>query len=206
MLVFIDESGDTGRKIFRGSSKFFIVLFEDHEEAVSCDRKIDSLRRELKLSESFEFHFAQNSKKVRTEFLKAVQSYHFIYFSVVIDKDPEKMLEPEFTTKDSFYNYACHMAFNNAKPYLAEAIIVIDETGSPDFKNKLAKFLRRRLNNDDKKVIKEVKQQRSSSNNLLQLADYVSGVINRKVQDKKDSEEFYRFLSSKEICVQILPK
>ena len=36
MLVFIDESGDTGRKLEKGSSKFFVValvIFEDHDEA-----------------------------------------------------------------------------------------------------------------------------------------------------------------------------
>ncbi|MBI4652797.1 DUF3800 domain-containing protein [Candidatus Kuenenbacteria bacterium] len=34
--------------------------------------------------------------------------------------------------------------------------------------------------------IKKIKQHRSSSNNLLQLADYISGAINRKIQNKKD--------------------
>ncbi len=40
MLVFIDESGDTGLKIDKGSSKYFVialVIFEDHEEAIACD-------------------------------------------------------------------------------------------------------------------------------------------------------------------------
>lgn len=208
MLVFIDEAGDTGRKIEKGSSRFFIislVLFEDHEEAITCDQRISFLRRELKSPENFEFHFARNSKRIRLEFLKAIQPYHFVYFSVVIDKSPRKLWGPGFMTKEPFYKYACQMVFTNAKPYLDNAIVVLDKSGSPDFRNSLAKYLRKRLHKEDKKLIKKIKQQRSSSNNLLQLADYISGVINRKVQNKKDWQDYYQFIASKERGVQIWP-
>jgi hypothetical protein len=52
MLVFIDEAGDTGRKIEKGSSKLFVislVMFDDYEEASARDQRINLLRRELKL-------------------------------------------------------------------------------------------------------------------------------------------------------------
>ncbi|NNN06950.1 MAG: DUF3800 domain-containing protein [Elusimicrobia bacterium] len=38
MLVFIDESGDTGLKVAQDSSEYFVVAlvtFEDHDEAVA---------------------------------------------------------------------------------------------------------------------------------------------------------------------------
>lgn len=44
MLVFIDESGDTGLKLDKGSSKYFVitlVTFEDNEEALLCDQRIE---------------------------------------------------------------------------------------------------------------------------------------------------------------------
>jgi len=50
MLVFIDESGDPGLKIEKGSSRFFtiaLVIFEDKEEALACDQRIKLLKREL---------------------------------------------------------------------------------------------------------------------------------------------------------------
>lgn len=147
MLIFIDEAGDTGRKINKGSSKFFVVsllLFEDHDEAVACDKRISLLRRELKLPRKYEFHFAHNSKKVRIEFLKAIQPYSFVYFCVVIDKHPEKLWGPGFATKESFYKYACQMLFTNAAPYLDNAIVVLDKSGNPDFRNKLAKYLKKK--------------------------------------------------------------
>ena len=75
MLVFIDESGDSGLKIQEGSSRFFVVslvVFENYEEANACDQRISLLRKELSLGEDFIFHFYDNSDKIRREFLKAV--------------------------------------------------------------------------------------------------------------------------------------
>jgi len=74
MLVFIDESGDSGLKISEGSSRFFIValvVFEDREEATACDRRIELLKRELGRKDK-EFHFHRNSHNIRTLFLQAV--------------------------------------------------------------------------------------------------------------------------------------
>lgn len=209
MLVFIDEAGDTGRKTKKGSSKYFVVslvLFQDFEEANNCDQRIGSLRGELKLIDNYEFHFAHNSKRIRLEFLKSIQPYQFVYFSIIINKDPRKLWGPGFATKESFYKYACQMVFTNALPYLDNAIVVLDKSGNPEFRNRLAKYLRERLNKNEKKIIKKIKQHRSSSNNLIQLADYVCGIINRKIQDKKDWKEYYKFISSKEIWLQFWPK
>lgn len=212
MLVFVDEAGDTGRRINQGSSKFFVislVLFEDHEEALACDQRISLLRRELKLPERFEFHFAHNSKRIRLKFLEAIRPYQFVYFCIVIDKNSKKLQGPEFDSKEAFYKYACQMLFVSASPYLDNAIVVLDKSGNTEFRRRLAKYLRKKMNTGGKKIIKKIKQQKSHSNNLLQLADYVSGIINRKVQnkkDKKDWKELYEFVSSREMWMKIWPK
>ena len=63
------------------------------------------------------------------------------------------------------------------------------------------------MNEEDKKLIKKVKMQRSVGNNLLQLADYVAGVINRSVQArKKFAREYRKIIAHREIYVQIWPK
>lgn len=73
MLVFIDESGDSGLKIQNGSSRFFtvaLVVFEDNEEAINCDKRIELLKGELGWEKGSEFHFKNNSDKVRKAFLR----------------------------------------------------------------------------------------------------------------------------------------
>lgn len=209
MLVFIDESGDPGLKIERGSSRYFVValvIFEDHEEALACDQRIGLLRKELKYPDNFEFHFKGNSHKVRLAFLEAVRPYNFFYFGIVLNKDPEKLWGEGFKTKESLYKYTCSLVFENAKPYLKEAVIILDKAGSKVFRNQLAKYLRKKVNIEGMKIIKKVKMQRSKGNNLLQLADYIAGVINRVVQKKKSAEDYRRLIAHKEIYVQIWPK
>jgi len=209
MLIFIDESGDTGRKLDQGSSRYFLVsvlLFSDQEEALKCDKRIDLLKYEMGKLSNFEFHFSHNSNRVKVKFLEAIQPYRFTYFTVVIDKHPDKLWGEGFNTKESFYKYACQMAMTNAMPYFDTAHVIIDKSGSPGFRNSLAKYLRGKVNRNEGKRIKKFKQQKSSANNLLQLADYITGVINRKVQDKKDWKNYYKYISDKEIWVQKWPK
>lgn len=209
MLIFIDESGDSGLKIDKGSSRYFtvgLVLFEEVEEAISCDQRIQLLKREVGWRENDEFHFKNNSDKIRVAFLKAVSPYNFFYYGIVINKNPKKLFGDGFKNKSSFYKYACGLVFENAKEKMRDSIVVIDESGNLDFKNQLAKYLRGRLNKNDK-LIKKIKMQRSESNNLLQLADYVAGAINRSVKnEKKKSDAYRKIIAHREIYVQIWPK
>lgn len=208
MLVFIDESGDPGLKIEKGASRFFVivlVIFEENEEAESCDKRIELLRKELRLVENYEFHFKNNSKRVRLAFLKAVAPYSFFYFGIILNKDPKKLWGEGFNTKESLYKYACGLVFQNAKPHLKDATVVVDRSGHKRFQSELRGYLRKRMN-IERNVVKKVKSQRSSGNNLLQLADYVAGVVNRKVLGKKDASLYGKFVATKEIYVQIWPK
>ncbi len=209
MLVFIYESGDAGLKIDEGSSRFFtisLVVFEDNDEATACDQRIELLKKELSWEINSEFHFKRNSNKVRKAFLEAVARYNFFYYGIVINKNPKKLWGEGFRNKESFYKYACGLVFENAKDKLRNAIVVVDKSGNLDFRNHLAKYLRRKINNSGK-LIKEVKMQRSEANNLLQLSDYVAGVINRSVIGvKKKHDDYRKIVAHREINVQIWPR
>ncbi|MBU2635290.1 DUF3800 domain-containing protein [Patescibacteria group bacterium] len=210
MLVFIDESGDPGLKIEKGSSRFFtvaLVIFENKDEAFACDQRIGLLKKELGWEENSEFHFKRNSDKVRQAFLQAVAPYNFFYYGIVINKDPQKLWGDGFRDKRSFYKYACGLVFQNARDKLENSIVVIDKSGGLDFRRQLAKYLRKKINEENKRLIKKVKMQRSKGNNLLQLADYAAGVINRSIQKRKKYADKYRkIIAHREIYVQIWPK
>ena len=209
MLVFIDESGDSGLKVTQGSSRYFtvsLVVFEDHDEALACDKRIELLKRELGWDSGSEFHFKNNSERVRIAFLKAVVPYNFFYYGIVINKDPVKLYGEGFRNKESFYKYACGLVFENAKEKLRNAIVLVDRSGSLDFRTQLAKYLKRKVNTGSTSV-KKVKMQKSESNNLLQLADYVAGTINRSVTNtKKHSDEYRKIIAHREIHVQVWPQ
>ena len=206
MLVFIDESGDTGLKIEKGSSRYFVIAlvsFEENEEAIACDQRIELLKRELKLSGDFEFKFSKLRKEQRIKFFEAVLPYSFFYFGIVINKDQDKLYGDGFKIKESFYKYACSLVFENAKPYLKEATIIIDGSGSRQFKQEFKAYLRKKVGTS---IIKKVKIQSSHTNNLIQLADMIAGAVYRSFTKKGDKDIYRKMLSAKEIYVQVWPK
>jgi len=203
MLVFIDESGDPGLKLGQGSSPLFcvaLVIFEENEDAEAADVAIDNLRSRLGLRESYEFHFNNSSRAMRESFLNAVASHNFFYHGIIINK--AKLTGPGFRVKESFYKYACGLVFENAKPQLSQATVVIDGSGSRDFRKQLATYLRRRIG----PLIRKVKLQDSRRNNLLQLADMVAGAINRSFGCKSDSAVYRPLLSHRELRAQFWPR
>src|SRR5438874_12960536 len=115
MLVFIDESGDPGLKLGRGSSEFFcvvLVIFEESEDAETADLSIADLRSRLRLHDNYEFCFNGSSRVMRENFLRAAASYNFFYHGIIINK--AKLTGPGFRVKESFYKYACGLVFENA--------------------------------------------------------------------------------------------
>jgi hypothetical protein len=209
MLVFIDESGDPGLKIGGGSTDYFIVTlaaFEENEEALATDRRIQLLKRELNFPPEFEFHFNKVKGAYREAFLSAVAGFGWFYFSIVINK--RKLTGAGFKFKESFYKYACGLVFENAKPYLDNATVVIDGSGSREFRRELGTYLRKRINDKkgDSRFIGKIKVQDSQSNNLLQLADMVCGAVARSYSQKDDAETYRRLIAHREIYVQFWPK
>lgn len=209
MIVLIDESGDPGLKLDQGSSQYFavaLVAFEEPDDALACDQRIQLLKKELGWEPNQEFHFKRNSDRIRSAFLSAVAPYNFFYYGIVINKDPKKLWGEGFKSKTSFYKYACGLVFENAKDKLHNATVIIDKSSSMDFRRQLATYLRRKLNAKSC-VVGKVKMQRSGSNNLIQLADYVASMINRSVTNKKKhADEYRRIIAHREMHVQIWPR
>ena len=203
LLVFVDEAGDTGLKLHKGSSAYFIVtlvLFEDHDEAEATDDRIRLLRRELGLKPDFEFHFTETPERIKAAFFEAIVPYNFFYFSVVINK--AKLYGPGFKFKESFYKYAASLVFENAKQHLADAIVVFDGSGTREFKRQLKTYLSRKVKGQDGRGrIRKVKVQDSRRNSLIQLADMVCGAVARSFKRKrrKGQQDFRRRVAHREI-------
>ncbi len=115
MLVFIDDSGDPGFKVERGSSPVFVitcVIFDDELEAEKTAVAIKELRRKLKKSDKFEFKFNKANRKFRLEFLERVSPFKFRVRAIVFEKSKVKSEELR-TSKRSFYNYAIKMVLKH---------------------------------------------------------------------------------------------
>lgn len=205
MLIFADESWDAWFDFKKHSSLLFtiwIVLFEEHEEAIQCDEAINELRKELKLPENYEFHYTKDSDRIKEAFIKKVAPFNFFYYWLVINKT---LLDANnFNMNEPFYKYVCALTFENIKQIIHEATVVIDWSYWKKFENKFQKYLKDRINAWSSYRIKKVKMQDSKKNNLLQLADYIASWIQRWQWSKK--ENYLKPIKHREIEVQIRPK
>ncbi len=73
MLVFIDESGDPGFKVTKGSTSHFVlamVIFRDHQAAVQASAAIQEAKVALRVKTEFKFNKCCDN--VRDGFFQAV--------------------------------------------------------------------------------------------------------------------------------------
>jgi len=198
MIIFIDESGDAGFKIEKGSSKNFVVvliIFEDELDAEETALIIKKLRRNLKKPDGFEFKFNKMDKKLRLNFLDAIKKCKFKIRAIVIQK--EKIYSQTLkSSKDKFYNFVMKEVLKNNNNKIKNAKIRLDGRGERTFKRNLATYLRKSLNDEKKLIIKDLKFRNSKNDVLIQLADIIAGAINKSYDDKKgDSKEYIKTIS-----------
>lgn len=201
MLVFIDDSGDPGFKIEKGSSLVFViacVIFSDELEAEKTALAIKELRRELKFPDSIEFKFSKSSREVRVKFLHTVDSYKFKIRCLVIKKELIRSQELR-SNKNSFYSYAIKLLLEHNDGSIFDAKIRIDGSGDRVFRKSFTTYLRKQLNSDQRKTMHDCKLVDSRSNVLVQLADMIAGSIRRNYDEDKSDRNVYKKIVLKHI-------
>lgn len=208
MLAFIDESGDAGMKLDGSSTPFLtvvVVVFNDLNTAHVADAMIEDKKKSLGMGRGWEFKFNKASKSRRLDFLDMVRDLDFEIFGVVVNK--AKLLGPISELTVPIYELACSRACENAREALKNATVVIDGSGSRDFRRSFTSQLRKHLRlATGESQFKKLKFENSEKNNLLQLADMVCGAIARSYSGKSDATEYRSILIAKETSVEFWPK
>lgn len=209
MLVYVDESGDPGMKSKPGSSPHFVVaavLFEHDESAAECRAKIRALHQQLRWGPRQEFKFNKTNHDIKRLFFEAVAGADFMYLGVVLNK--ANLTGPGFQFKDSFYKYTTRLVFTNAKPHMNDAIVVMDQCGSREFRTQMGAYLRRHTEDrGGQSPIKSVRTEKSHACELVQLADMVVGAIARSFQpERPDAHRYRNMLAHRELQVQLWPR
>ena len=176
MLILIDESGDPGFKISKGSSPTFVVamvIFHDFKEAEKTSLAISQVRDVLRVKPEFKFNKFRNGAK--DGFFEAIKSFQFSVRALVVIKD--QIYSTKLRTQtDRFYNYFVQSLLKYDNDVLKDARIKIDGSGARGFKRELQAYLRRQLGAGK---IKSIKFADSRRDNLIQLADMATGAIAR---------------------------
>lgn len=199
-VAFLDESGDQSSKLERGASRLFVVglaVFPDADEAARCNDRIDQLRGELHKPVRYEFHFRKNSDVVRRAFLTAVAPFAFTYYAITLEKPHGPIAHLDL------YLTACSRVCTLAGESLDQALLIVD-AGEKDrtARRELATRIRQQVNRiSGRPLLSEVRPQDSARNNLVQLADYVTGVRSWWEQGKSGADDYRRLLREREgVC------
>lgn len=179
MIVFIDDSGDPGFKIEKGSSKVFVitlVIFDDNLEAEKTAVEIKKLKRDLKFPDNVEFKFHQSSIRVKRKFLQRVSPFKFRIRAIVVQK--ENIRSPFLKdNKESFFNYIVMQVLRNNQKVIKNAKLKFDKRGEKKIRDNLRAYLSRELGNRSSHIFKDLKFVDSKENVLIQLADMTAGTI-----------------------------
>ena len=178
-LVFIDESGDPGFKVKKGSSPVFVialVIFDDYLVAEEVALAVKKLRRELGFPDDMEFHYHRSRLEVKRKFLKAVAPHNFRIRAIVVKKN---VVYSNFlrTSTESFFNYTVMQVLKHSRKTLNNAKLKFDKRGEKRIRNELRVYLSRELDNKNSHVFSDLKFVDSKQNTLIQVADMVASCI-----------------------------
>jgi len=188
MLIFVDDSGDPGFRIEKGSSTHFViamVVFDDPLEAEKTSLAIKELRRKLKVSDLFEFKFNKANRKFRNDFIGTIKGFKFKIRAIVVDKEIIRSTRLR-NYKEDFYNHIIMQILKHSKN-IKNAKLRFDKRGERALRDQLRVYLSRELDNKNKKIFNDLKFVDSRQNTLIQLADIVAGSIFAFYTDKDKS-------------------
>jgi hypothetical protein len=195
VLVFIDESGDPGFKVERGSSPVFVlamVIFESHDVAHATEQTIRAARARLRVAKEFKFNATSDS--IRRGFFDAVSGCDFRVRALVVEKAHVRSAHLK-AHKERFYAYFLRQMMTWDGGRLRQAHVRIDGSGDRTFKREFVAYLRRHLSDDRLKSCGFSDSQRDP---LIQLADMAVGAIARSYRtDRPDKDTWRKLLSAK---------
>lgn len=193
MYVFVDESGDAGLNIAKGSSKLFVVaccVFSESMAAEEAAEKIRRLRSELKWHQKEEFKFSKTRPLIQLQFLELAKSFDFFVRSIVIDKSrfSADSLKPD---KHSFYNFAIQQVLADSIGTISNAKLLIDGRAPKESLNATKKYFNSQLESGEM-LIDKLKFVDSKGDQLIQLADMIAGAIRRSHDQSRSDQDVYR--------------
>ncbi len=130
MLVLIDESGDAGFKLAKGSTPYFVVamvIFREFAEAEKASNAIAEARDHLRVKE--EFKFSKSHPAIKDAFFEVVAPFDFSVRALVVDKAniySQRLRED----KEQFYSYFVKQLMKFDNNTLVGARVKIDGSGA----------------------------------------------------------------------------
>lgn len=198
MLIFIDESGDSGFKLESGSSPIFViamVVFKENHHAEQVNEVISDLRQRLQWKKQREFKFSKLNDTLRMEFIRTVAQSPFNIHTLIVDKKNVEINE-DVSTNVAFYDHFIDALLIRNSTLLKNARLRIDGDRKGAFQKSFSARLRKTLKPTR---VKNVKFIDSKTDVLIQLADMVAGSFNRAYNPSFNDQTYIDLLQGRVI-------
>ncbi|ARU60708.1 hypothetical protein CBW65_06120 [Tumebacillus avium] len=185
MLVFVDESGCTGFKFGKGSSRHFVVTMVCFRETLHAETVASLLAKYRETVDWYkEFHFKAIPDKLKHGFLKVIDQGEFYVRAIVIDKE---QVGKEFApgSKKEFYKKVIELLLTDEPVHLENSVIIVDRSSDSAFQDQLKVHMRKTAKKFGV-TIKDIKFKDWRQNSLVQVADMISGAVFRKFERGQD--------------------
>ena len=203
-LIFIDDSGDPGFKLKRGSSQLFViacVIFDSPISAEYTAASLKMLKEQMGWKQEREFKFHRSNDEQKKRFFDTIKKHDFKIRVIVVDKS--KVAEPNLKKSDSFYGFVIQKVLDDYKG-MKMARISLDGSGNKNFRKKSTAKIRQATNKESCRMV-EFRLVDSKDSVLIQLADMVAGAIGAKYdKTKRFKHDYLRMLKSQIDDIQFL--
>lgn len=189
MIIFIDESGDSGFKIEKGSSAYLIIsliVFYTEKDRQNTVEKISMYKKRIKYPSSYEFKFSKTKKSIIVGFLKSTSRCQYSIKSIIVDK--KELGISKRVPRIKIYNYLLVLLLGRILDKNERTEIRLDGVAEKEFRKAVQAYLRKNL----KEMKINLKMVNSKSDVLIQLADIIVGSIRRSYLKEKGDKNLYK--------------
>ncbi|NBU34278.1 DUF3800 domain-containing protein [bacterium] len=203
MKIAIDESGDTGKKLWHGSSKWFVlaaVIVPDTIRGCGAVCMCVAQYQRLHMNGA-ELHYSKNSHEQHLSFLQYMHDKDYVFAAVAVNKRWLLRHRPYvLRSKMALLHYSFDILFENLQPWLYNPTVLIDTNGGRHFNRALSRHLMGLFGSRHKgdiRALSQVVTVDSRQEPLVQLADYVAGAVRHHVDNSYEGTAYEMYLVDK---------
>ncbi|GAA1696015.1 hypothetical protein GCM10009792_15000 [Microcella alkalica] len=193
MHAFVDDSGCSGVKFDRGSTRFLVLaacVFTEPEHMEEAAGAILACRDGLGRAARSEFKYMKTNGSVKDAFFACTKTLKYDGRAIVIDKT--KIHSVALIKKPGYMqNYAIRQIFGNTLGTVRDAKLVIDGVDKQAFGLNSSGYFLREVNQQAPGTLRKVTFDDSVRNPLIQLADMTAGAIRRHYEKTESSNPLH---------------
>lgn len=198
--ILLDESGDLGFKLNKGSSKFFVITIVFTKSKRSLEKVVRGVHRGLrkKFKKVGDLHAYRETPITKTRVLKEANEKDCSILAIILNKS--KVYTKFNDEKGVLYNYVVNILLDRLFrkrpiPPQEPIVLIASRRETNKFLNQNFKSYLQQKIIDNHKLKLRIEISSPSKEKSLQVVDFISWAIFRKYETGEDT--YYNLISSK---------